>query len=150
MLDFQVRADGVRRNLLRIAKGLDDFRPFFDKQGRDILQKSLDQVFRTNGFGSWSPLAPSTIQNKHRRGDPTATLVATGSLIRSVTALRGIRRTKFTLTMTHTTPYGQFHETGTSRMPARPIFGLVATRVQSPFVRALTEYINRQVIRNAR
>ena len=149
MLDYKVRADGVRRNMLRLSQGFDDFRPFFDSQGRAILQKAVKDVFRTNGYGTWAPLAPATVQSKLRNAYPSDPLVATGSLQKSVTALQGIRRTRYTLTMTHTTPYGQFHETGTSRMPARPIFGLVATRVQSPFVRALTEYINKKVIRNA-
>ena len=148
MLEYTARTEGVRRNLARISRGLSDFRPFFDTEGRKILQSELERVFRSRGYGAWPALAARTRQNKARLGYPADPLVATGSLRRSVTALDGIRRTRFTLAMTYQVPYAQFHETGTTRMPARPIFGSVVTNSRSRFVESLSNYISRRVIRS--
>ena len=148
MLHYEMQTEGVRRNLLRVQRGLSDFRPFFDSAGRRILQRELEMVFRSRGYGEWPALAASTRRSKSQRGYPADPLVATGSLRRSVTALQGLRRTRFTLSMRYQVPYAGFHETGTSRMPARSIFGSVVTNSQSRFVEALNNYISRKVIRN--
>ena len=146
MLHYEAQTERVKRNLVRIRRGLDDFRPFFDTSGREILQSELERVFRSRGYGEWASLSASTLRDKTRRGYPADPLVATGSLRRSVTALDGLRRTRFTLSMSYQVPYARFHETGTARMPARPIFGSVVRHSRSRFVEALNRYISRKVI----
>lgn len=42
------------------------------------------EAFRTNGYGLWPPLAPSTVKSKKRRGKQTP-LIDTGTLRQSIT-----------------------------------------------------------------
>ena len=135
----------VRQLVRRYRDELSDFRPFFDKEGRKILRDEFAEVFRSEGYGEWAPLAESTLAQKRRMGYPDDILVATGALKRSYLALRGIRRTKFTLSYRPPADVGYaiYHEEGTSRMPARPVFGAVVDDARRQFPTSLRQYISR-------
>ena len=144
-LNIKVNDRQVRRLLRNYREELSDFRPFFDRQGRKILQDEFAEVFRSEGYGAWAPLAESTLAQKRRRGYPDDILVATGALKRSYLALRGIRRTKFSLSYRPPADVGYaiYHEEGTSRMPARPVFGSVVDDARRRFPASLRQYISR-------
>ena len=134
----------VRQLFRRLRDELSDFRPFFDNQGRKILREEFREVFDSEGNGQWAPLAESTLAQKRRMGYPDDILVATGRLKRSYLALRGIRRTKFTLSYRPPADigYALFHESGTSRMPARPVFGSVVDDARRRFPTSLRQYVS--------
>jgi phage gpG-like protein len=88
---------------------------------------------QTPGGEAWTPLAESTIAHKGKRsgliGAHSTILIDTGRLFESLTLEDGTSDTiwitgdKF-LTFGTSVPYAIFHETGTSRMPARPAVGI--------------------------
>jgi phage gpG-like protein len=88
---------------------------------------------REPGRTPWAPLAPSTIARKGARsgiiGPHSTILVDTGRLFESLTIDDGTSDTVWItgdnfLTFGTSVPYSIFHETGTSRMPARPAVGV--------------------------
>lgn len=72
------------------------------------------------GFVAWAPLALSTVADKERAGYPTPSpLKASGEMLESfgheVHGLEGIAGAR--------DPKMIFHEVGTEKMPARPVWG---------------------------
>lgn len=101
-----------------------------------LIQACEAQAFHgghTPGGEDWAPLAESTIASKGARsgivGPHSTILVDTGRLFESLTLEDGTSDTiwitgdKF-ITFGTSVPYAIFHETGTSRMPARPAVGI--------------------------
>jgi len=84
------------------------------------LQNTIRQYFRRQGgpYGSWQPLAASTVA---RKGHSTI-LWETGRLMRSLWGVTpdSIRdESALRLRFGTRVPYAKFHETGTQHMPAR-------------------------------
>ena len=146
MVEIKINERGLQRQFLRYEKAIGDFRPFFDNEGRDILQAEFHRAFETRGFGQWAPLRERTLANKRRLGQPADPLVATGELRRSLTSLEGIRRTRFTLTFQSPVPYSIYHELGTQRMPARPVFRTVVEDGRRKFAVGLRRYLQRRFV----
>ena len=106
-----------------------------------IIQACEAQAFHgqhTPGGEEWAPLAESTIARKGARsgiiGPHSTILVDTGRLFESLTLEDGTSDTIWItgdrfLTFGTSVPYAIFHETGTSRMPARPAVGVNAETV---------------------
>lgn len=67
----------------------------------------------------WAPLAPGTIKQKQKQGRSEGILKRTGALFRSP---RVVSVTGNTVTVGSDRPYAKYHQLGTSKMPARPIF----------------------------
>lgn len=101
-----------------------------------LIQECESKAFneqREPGGMPWAPLAPATIARKGARsgiiGQHSTILVDTGRLFESLTLALGTSDTIWTtgddfLVFGTSVPYAIFHETGTSRMPARPHVGL--------------------------
>lgn len=134
-LDVELRLDpgGVvfHRRFTRFISDLTDLTPAFEQMADEFNQWE-EEAFATGGASSgnaWPPLAASTAAHKTRRRGGQI-LVESGRLMRSLTtpnaqdAIRDITGRKMTLGTD--TPYAGFHQTGTSRMPARPIIRLTA------------------------
>jgi phage gpG-like protein len=64
---------------------------------------------------AWKPLAPATVR---KRGSARPILIHTGAMIGTATVRPA---GKSGLTITVAIPYSGYHQTGTSRMPARPV-----------------------------
>jgi phage gpG-like protein len=120
----------VAREILRpLGRRASDLRPAMDA-ALDIIRDAEGRQFDTqgaDGSGGWAPLADSTVQRKARAGLDPRILHATGDLVASVTTDSGdnigISR-KDGLDFGTTLPYAGFHQTGTGRMPARPVVQL--------------------------
>lgn len=101
--------------------------------------------FRSEGFGSWPALAPSTLASKARKGYPPRILYATGvleeSLVGDATTYAVRRVTPDELVYGTSLPYAQYHAHGTSKMPQRnPV------KVEDPIMRGITKTIQRYIV----
>lgn len=67
----------------------------------------------------WAPLAASTVREKQKKGYSEGILKRSGLLFRSP---RVISTTNTMVTVGSDRPYAKYHQLGTKKMPARPIF----------------------------
>lgn len=132
----------LHRALSRIVSASNDLsKPFEDagEEFRDIEEERFDN----EGFG-WAALAASTIARKLRLYGVKPILRATDALYKSLTikgAAGNISRV-FPLKAEFGTSifYAIFHQTGTSRMPARPVI-LFREEDKHRFVRSIQRYM---------
>lgn len=116
------RGDERLRSLLNRAQ---DLRPVFREIARSF-NEFQDDLFASSGAaaGGWAPLAPSTLAQKAAQGYPSDILVRTGRMRRSLVSKTSDSVEEITakyLLIGTSRPYARFHQTGTVRMPARPI-----------------------------
>lgn len=81
------------------------------------------ELFDTEGRGEWPELAQTTKERKAQMGYPAKILQATEALYDSLTgggAGHVERITEYEVIYGTTIPWAGFHQTGTSKMPARP------------------------------
>ena len=105
-----------------LARVADDF--------REMIARQFSSEGRTEGT-PWPPLAPSTLRRRPgKAGGPI--LQSTGALLRSLTAPGAAGHVEQleaqSLAIGTSLPYALFHQTGTRRMPARPIIVLSGAR----------------------
>lgn len=91
----------------------------------------------------WSPLAPSTVENRFRKGKwPGKMLQVSGELkTRNVTASDSTKAE-----VNNNTPYAKFLFYGTKNMPARPWLGLneeTENRIITLYSKLLNEVLNK-------
>lgn len=116
----------VERRLLRFGERAVAAEPAMAAIGEMIL-KSETRQFDTEGASGgtpWQDLAPSTVATKARHAGAYRILQETGVLFDSLTS-KGATGNIFEVGPDHLrlgtdVPYATFHQTGTSRMPARP------------------------------
>lgn len=105
--------EGFARRLERLEQPTAEATLFMERQTklRFAQQVSPDGA-------SWAPLAPSTLAKKKT----SAILRETATLVNSITSqAMGLTGKVFT-----PTEYGLYHQTGTSKMPARVFLGISA------------------------
>lgn len=140
----------ISRRLLRFANDLRDMRSSWGRIAR-ILRRATARNFATQGSSSgsaWPPLAESTLKAKAAKGQPSRILVATGLLEGSLLGTgqgHVERRLPQMFEWGSDVPYGQFHMTGTSRMPARP-----PVRLTMAVKREITRELQRGLVEAAR
>jgi phage gpG-like protein len=114
------------RGIARFADGVADYRPIWPVIEDDFYAQVKDQ-FRTEGAEGgerWKPLSEDYARAKELRFPGKPILERTGDLRKSLTlpndpnAVRVEERK--TLTLGSRIPYAIFHQTGTTKMPARP------------------------------
>lgn len=125
MLQFRFEAQpGIpqfSRAFSRFGDAVEDFTEAFEQIADDFYEGE-EHMFSSGGSGAggWAPLAASTVARK----GSSEILVETGILEDSLTSRSGafsrfdLRPKR--LEMGTQVPYGIYHQTGTSRMPARP------------------------------
>lgn len=144
---LQIEAFGediVARDLTRFAARAIDARPAFiaiAKDVRDELAKQFESEGR-HASGGWAELAEATQAAKEARGLDPRILHATLELQQSLTEENGGDTVVLpqSLSITSDSESGVFHQTGTSRMPARPPVAFTPIAAQN-FVRTLQRYI---------
>ncbi len=114
LLDCELRLKGAD-----YSETLEDFQEEIAQQNIDLFANECSSMFE-----DWAPLKPSTIARKgHDR-----ILFETGRLKTSLTVVGGPgnvnKVTQRGLLFGTDVEYSIFHQTGTSRMPARPPVGL--------------------------
>ena len=114
--------------MMRMAR---DYSPVLIDVGA-VVEGALGANFRTLGYGTWAPLADSTLRDKRRAGHMLNTpLVRTGRLYDALTT-RGAPGHKFLVSEDSVTvgvypdvvPYAAWLAGGTRRMPARVLVQL--------------------------
>lgn len=91
----------------------------------DDMRRLEAELFSTEGYGEWEPLAKSTLERKAEEGYPDKILQATEWLMDSLTGNLAAgghveHITPEEIVYGTTVPYAIFHQTGTRYMPARP------------------------------
>jgi phage gpG-like protein len=118
----------LSRTFLRVGENATDLRPALAAIFRD-WEDRVDKQFSSEGSAMgtpWEPLADSTLAQKAAGGYPPDILIRTGALRASFKGgsdhVSDIRRDGGEWGTTD--PKALFHQHGTSRMPARPVFKL--------------------------
>lgn len=108
-LDMGAGLAKIVKEYERRGNNLEDITPAVAQ----LLVSAVDEVFQTEGFGTWPDLAPATI--RARRGTGAKMLQDRGILAGSITP-RSNARTAEAFTRV---PYGIYHVTGTKAVPKR-------------------------------
>lgn len=135
MIDIQIKGiESVRTELNTLAAILSDFTPMFQDMVNTFLREHLIRVFETDGEGRWA---------KRKDNLPHPLLRKTLLLYASYTLI-GAPFNVLQITATHliygsSVPYADYHETGTSRMAARPV---IETLVDDDFANETAAWID--------
>jgi len=130
-IDFQDLI-GIRTFVGGINDAVTNLRKFWvDYVAPYTYDDAIDEIFETEGHGQWEELNPIYQARKAithpnqtilRRDDVYYQAATSGTHADSVANIDPLA-----LTLGVTTPYAQFHERGTSRLPARPVYELIPT-----------------------
>lgn len=135
MIEFSyaMNAESVEDALGAFQESLVDQAPAL-AQIADDFREMMARQFASQGSAEgtpWAPLAPSTL--RRRRTSPSI-LYATGALLRSLTEPGAAGHVEEledqSLTLGSGLPYALYHQTGTRRLPARPLIVLSGTRAE--------------------
>lgn len=137
----------LRRRVERMRERAGDLVPAWEVVA-DWLAEQQRTQFGTDGarWGQpWAPLKETTLAGKRRRGQPPDILVAVSELRRSLT-IRPLdieRLQPSTMVLGTRVPHAQFHQRGTSRMPARILLDAVPVAREGAISSAVTSWIFR-------
>ena len=146
MVKVKIKGLTSLNNLLnKLGKAVSDNKKFLTDVASPEIKKEVTRVFTSKGFGGWPPLAPSTLRYKRRYGYPSDPLVRTGEMKDDMTNLSGVTITSNRLIYESSTPYAGYHEYGTSRIPARPVFGLARVKLEQTLPMEYSRYISRSI-----
>jgi len=124
MVRFTVMGDEVlARGLSRFGDSIKDFRPAWDKIHLDFVTIEAEQFDSqgTRGGAVWPPLSPSYAAWKEKWFPGQPILQLTGVMYGQFAIGPGmmVEMEPLFLRMAPSTPYAKYHQTGTSKMPAR-------------------------------
>jgi len=116
--------DTASAALAKLAANVADKRPILKAVGSAIAELA-GRAFNDESVRAapWAPLAPATVAQKLKAGTMTAILKRHGLLWHSfrVGAVTVGSETDASVTVVSDRPYAGYHQTGTARMPARPM-----------------------------
>lgn len=112
------------RTFTRFTEMVDDLSPLFTALGNDLTTRIIPDQFKTEGgqSGGWQPLDAKYAARKAKEYPGKKILVRTGKLYEALTGGEdsiwkvGKKNAEFGAK----TNYGAYHQTGTTKMPARP------------------------------
>ena len=110
-----------------------------------MVAEAADRIFASEGRGGWPQLSPAYARWKERNFPGKGILDLTGAYISAATQV-GAPHNVITTTENSLTygveglDYPVFHESGTDRLPARPVFDLLAE--DEDLAAAVTEEFN--------
>ncbi len=145
MFRFRLEVAGtveMDRGIARFADGVSDYRPIWPVIEDDFYAQMKAQFASEGAEGGerWQPLSPEYAgwKQAHYPGKPI--LERTGNLLRSLTSGADPNAVKVedpqALTLGSKIPYAIYHQTGTSKMPARP-----EIKLPEPFKRSVMHHI---------
>ncbi len=124
---------------------------------RKIEAEAFSSEGGSSKGGKWKALSSPYKAQKLKRWGPVPILTASGKLYRSMTqeGAEGsvYEETAQELTIGSSVPYGRYHQSGTSRMPARPPIDLTdeqKQKVVSPVGEKLKQLIANAKLKNLR
>ena len=123
MFRIYIRTDNLETisDMEKLREAAADLKPFWRGACREFIIRRFRRVFLTNGYGRWAETKrPNLILRDTRRMYRSFTRPDYTDNINKVSDKSFEWGTE--------TPYAQYHETGTSRMVARPVAGFVVAR----------------------
>ncbi len=139
--------------LTNMADAIDDLRPYWNEVQQEFYRIEK-QAFASEGTsgesGKWSALSPRYAVVKFKRWGAVPILTASGTLRDSLTSETSgsiVRKEKDELTVGSSVPYGRYHQSGTSKMPARPPISLTENN-RADLLRKLTKQLKAVKDRN--
>lgn len=126
--------DDIADRLNRVGASRNDILMLIGNQVRDQTVTRIAATGLDPSGKPWAPLASSTMASK-RPG--SRIMVDSGRLLSSITMDVVGDEARLSTPV----PYALYHQEGTSRMPARPIFGLEGAQLQE-VVTMIENYIN--------
>jgi phage gpG-like protein len=130
---YAVNSEPVENALATFQESLAEQSPAL-RRIADDFREMMAQQFASEGQAEgtpWAERAPSTLR---RRRAGTSILYETGALLRSLTEPGAAGHVEelegYSLTLGSRLPYARYHQTGTRRMPARPLIVLSGTRAE--------------------
>lgn len=130
---YAVNSEPVENALATFQESLAEQSPAL-RRIADDFRAMMARQFATEGWAEgtpWAERAPSTLR---RRRASTSILYETGALLRSLTEPGAAGHVEelegYSLTLGSRLPYARYHQTGTRRMPARPLIVLSGARVE--------------------
>lgn len=120
------------------AEVFEDLREFWEKRAVKIVAQEVGRMFATEGLGAWAPLNSKYAARKAKVYPMRTILRLSNAFFKAATDRRsganvfefskdkmtyGVNSSKFPA------PYPLFHERGTSKMPARPIWSILGKSV---------------------
>ena len=117
-----------------------------------MVAEAADRIFASEGRGAWPQLSEAYARWKERNFPGKGILDLTGAYISAATQI-GAPHNLVEVGPDHLTygveglDYPVFHESGTDRLPARPVFDLLAEDedLSSNVKEALSEHINQKL-----
>lgn len=136
-LSISIKDLGTIRALIDLQKATSDLRPALSRAGTYMERETrLNFAKEQSPDGdAWAGLAASTLRQKKT----SAILRETGTLVGSVAKQQVTAKS---VTVGASTAYGIYHQTGTSKMPARPFIG-IAERHKPEIKRIIVEHIQK-------
>lgn len=139
---FTMDANNIRSVLNSARQTLSNFRDIWNPLLDDVIIPEFWYQFNTEGEGKWPP-------RRYPRNQPL--LVLTEALRDSYTE-RGAQgnvnqQSDTSLTWGSNIRYSDIHETGTSRIPARPVIGHFGDRVNNRIRAYVDNYVDRKLSR---
>jgi phage gpG-like protein len=117
----------LRRGFQQLGVQITDWRPLWADIAA-VFYVGESARFDTEGFGTWPALSPGYAKWKAKNYPGKPILTRTGALRESLTSKSGAAAIyepePQQLTLGTRIKYAEFHQTGTSRMPARPPVGI--------------------------
>ena len=156
MIKIRVNTSRARQRIRRVQRGLRNLRPFFADEATDVVYREIEQVFDSEGYGTWPPLSPAYAARKRRERPGKSILRYNDAYFRAATTPRGqgsihevrgrslrigVRSDEFP------EQYPARHEEGSGRLPARPVFELARPRLRGPIQRAFRAYFAKELNR---
>lgn len=126
--------DDIVDRLNRVSASREDILLLIGNQARDQTLTRIAATGLAPSGSPWAPLAASTIASK-RPG--SRIMVDSGRLLSSIAMDVVGDEARLNTPL----PYALYHQEGTSRMPARPIFGLEGENLQE-VVTTIENFIN--------
>ena len=129
-VNLKVNIEGALEELKKYEK-LRDLTPFWKNVAIPMTKRLFATVFANEGqtplTPRWAPLSPQYKRWKDQRFPGKTILRRTDKLYHSVVSNPMTNVSPDQLTYETNVPYAIYHELGTSKMPARPLFGHVET-----------------------
>ena len=146
-------------------EALDNLKPFWDKWARPVVIQEIATIFVTENYGTWASLSIPYAIYKHRHFPGKTILRRKDSYFRAATK-KGAKGNLYDVTNdqmiwgidedtfanVYGAPYPVFHEVGTSKMPARPVFSVAASsrELHNNLVIALSDYLSKVIARETK
>ena len=144
-VNLKINAKDALDRLSKHGAKLSDLTPFWQNTAVPVTKRLFASIFQGEGqtplTSRWAPLSPQYKAWKERNYPGKTILRRTDRLFHSVVNNPNLNITPERLTFGTNVPYASFHETGTSKMPARPLFGYVETNAPMALEPLLLEWL---------